>query len=81
MLNSVFFCHRVLEYFYVWREEGKKYKHHKDNAQNDLWKKLDVLFNTHEVEFIWVRGHDGHAYNERCDHLATEAADSFKVEG
>jgi len=29
------------------------------------------------VEFVWVKGHDGHPYNERCDKLATAFADSF----
>ncbi|MBO5945853.1 MAG: ribonuclease HI, partial [Clostridia bacterium] len=31
----------------------------------------------HKVEFVWVKGHNGHDYNERCDRLATAFADSF----
>jgi ribonuclease HI len=46
-----------------------------DAAENaDLWAKLLDLADTHEVEFVWVRGHAGHAENERCDALATGAA-------
>ena len=43
----------------------------------DLWEKLLNLLDTHEVELVWVKGHDGHPYNERCDKLATAFADSF----
>lgn len=51
----------------------------KDEVKNiDLWEKLSSLLSLHNVNFIWVKGHDGHAYNERCDALATAAADSFR---
>lgn len=41
----------------------------------DLWKRLLTAKESHQVRFIWVKGHDGHAQNERCDELATSAAD------
>ena len=41
----------------------------------DLWKRLLKAKESHDVKFIWVRGHDGHEMNERCDKLATIAAD------
>jgi ribonuclease HI len=37
----------------------------------DLWKRLDDIRKTHDVEWIWVRGHDGNPGNERADQLAT----------
>ena len=43
----------------------------------DLWTRLLEAKKPHEVTFVWVKGHDGHAYNERCDKLATDFADSF----
>lgn len=46
----------------------------------ELWKELDSLLIMHEVEFVWVHGHTGHPYNERCDTLATAFADSFNKE-
>ena len=59
-----------------WRSHG--WKRGRDELKNpDLWQRLYDLTKRHEVEFIWVKGHDGHAYNERCDALATAAADSF----
>ena len=42
---------------------------------SDLWKRLLAAMNPHKVTFHWVKGHDGHPGNERCDRLATSAAD------
>ncbi|MBQ2756982.1 MAG: ribonuclease HI [Clostridia bacterium] len=60
-----------------WRARGWK-KADKSPALNvDLWEQLLGLLKKHKVTFCWVRGHAGHAYNERCDRLATAFADSF----
>lgn len=45
----------------------------------DLWKRLLKAKEPHQVTFIWIKGHDGHAYNERCDALATGAADGNQL--
>jgi len=42
----------------------------------DLWKRLEIAIDSHEIEWKWVKGHAGHTENERCDTLATKAADS-----
>ncbi len=45
------------------------------NVKNiDLWKRLLVAMKPHKVEFVWIKGHAGHEYNERCDKLAVTAA-------
>lgn len=60
-----------------WKKNGWK-KSDKSKALNpDLWEKLLELTETHEIEWIWVKGHAGHPYNERCDELATSFADSL----
>ena len=41
----------------------------------ELWERLLRAKEPHQVKFIWVKGHDGHEMNERCDTLATTAAD------
>ncbi|MBE6535998.1 MAG: ribonuclease HI, partial [Ruminococcaceae bacterium] len=43
----------------------------------DLWEKLLDLLKKHKVTLVWVKGHNGHPYNERCDVLATTFADSL----
>lgn len=42
----------------------------------DLWQQLAALSANHEVTWEWVRGHDGHPFNERCDRLAKRAAEA-----
>ena len=60
-----------------WRAKGWR-KADKSPALNvDLWEVLLGLLEKHKVEFVWVHGHTGHPYNERCDVLATTFADSF----
>lgn len=41
----------------------------------DLWKRLLAAMEPHRMSWVWVKGHAGHPLNERCDQLATEAAD------
>ncbi len=43
----------------------------------DLWQKLLPLLELHKVSFVWVKGHNGHPENERCDLLATTQRDKF----
>jgi ribonuclease HI len=60
-----------------WRAHGWR-KGDKSPALNpDLWEQLLELLEHHKVTFVWVKGHAGHPYNERCDHLATAFADTF----
>lgn len=61
-----------------WRRRGWKKPDGKPALNPDLWEQLLALLERHEVEFVWVRGHNGHPYNERCDALATAFADSLK---
>ena len=42
----------------------------------ELWKRLLEAVKPHEITWVWVKGHEGHAENERCDTLATSAADA-----
>ena len=59
-----------------WEKAG--WRRGRDELKNpDLWKRLVELVKAHEVEFVWVKGHNGHDYNERCDTLATTYADSL----
>lgn len=61
-----------------WRKKGWK-KADKSPALNpDLWETLLNLLEKHSVTFVWVKGHNGHPYNERCDEMATAYADSLK---
>lgn len=62
-----------------WKRNGWR-KADKSAVLNvELWQKIDALLEIHEVSFVWVHGHTGHPYNERCDALATAYADKFKL--
>jgi len=46
----------------------------------DLWRRFLKIYREFSVTFVWVKGHDGHAQNERCDELAVEASHSKKLQ-
>ena len=55
--------------------EGKK-----NQVKNiDLWKRLLEAVKPHDITWVWVKGHAGHPENERCDTLATKAADGNEL--
>lgn len=55
-----------------WRRNGWKNSQKKTPLNIDLWQKLIVQLERHEVVFHWIRGHAGHPFNERCDRLAVQ---------
>ena len=58
-----------------WQKKNWKRGKNEPVKNVDLWKRLLAAKAPHNVKFIWVRGHNGHPQNERCDALATAAAD------
>lgn len=62
-----------------WLKKGWKTSTNKPVKNVDLWERLLKAKQPHEVTFTWVKGHDGHPENERCDSLATTAADSGEL--
>jgi ribonuclease HI len=54
---------------------GWEKKNFKDKKNPDLWKRFLLVYPKHKVKFHWIKGHNEHPYNERCDVLATTAAD------
>ncbi len=63
-----------------WRANGWRKSDRSQALNTDLWEILLDLLGKHEVTFVWVKGHAGHPFNERCDRLATAFADSFAPE-
>lgn len=71
--DSKYVCDAVNKgWVYSWRKNGWKKSDKKPALNVDLWKELLSLLEKHEVEFIWVKGHNGHKYNEICDALAVK---------
>ena len=59
---------------YAWKQNGWRKKDKKMALNIDLWERLLVSLAKHTVTFYWIRGHAGHAENERCDALAVAAS-------
>lgn len=58
-----------------WIKKGWKRGKNEPVKNIDLWKRLLKAMEIHQVTYSWVKGHNGHPMNERCDVLATTAAD------
>ena len=76
--DSKYLCDAVtLGWADGWRKRGWKKGDGKPALNADLWEELLGLLKKHNVTLEWVKGHNGHPYNERCDSLATAYADSL----
>lgn len=62
-----------------WIKKGWKRGKNEPVKNVDLWKRLLEAMKIHNVTFTWVKGHAGHEMNERCDELATTAADGSNL--
>lgn len=60
-----------------WIKKGWKTSDKKPVKNLELWQRLLKAKEPHDVEFIWVKGHAGHEYNERCDQLAVAAREKI----
>ncbi len=67
----------ITQWIYGWKKKNW-YTSKREPVKNaDLWQILDALVQHHEVNWHWVRGHNGHPENERVDELARQAIDTF----
>jgi ribonuclease HI len=60
-----------------WKRRNWRTANGQPVKNQDLWERLDALVRKHEVEWFWVRGHTGHAENERADALANRGIDEM----
>lgn len=71
--DSKYVCDAINKgWVYSWRKNGWRKSDKRPALNVDLWEELLSLLEKHEVEFIWVKGHNGHKYNEICDALAVK---------
>jgi len=66
----------AVEKGWVFDWEKKDFKKKKNP---DLWKRFLQVYRKHKVKFHWLKGHNEHPLNERCDELATAAADGYQL--
>ena len=71
--DSKYVLQGATEWLEGWKAKNWKSANKKPVKNKDLWEQIDSLIQRHNVEFIWVKGHAGHKYNEFVDKLAVEA--------
>jgi ribonuclease HI len=64
----------MTKWMFGWIKKGWKTADNKPVKNEDLWRELAEAARPHRIEWIWVKGHDGHVENERVDKLASDAA-------
>ena len=68
----------ITEWLQAWKRRGWKTADRKPVKNEALWRRLDELADRHRIRWHWVRGHSGHADNERADALANRGVASLQ---
>lgn len=77
--DSQYVLNGLKEWMAGWKKKGWKTAGKQPVKNQDLWMKLDELKDQHDISFHWVRGHNEHPENERCDALAVAARDAARA--
>jgi len=76
--DSKYLCDAINQgWLESWKARGWKKADKKPVLNQELWETLDKLLAIHKVTFKWIKGHNGHKYNERCDTLAVAEYQKF----
>jgi ribonuclease HI len=76
--DSQYVINGLREWIEQWKANGWKTSSRKPVKNVELWEALDELRQRHQIGYHWIRGHNEHPENERCDRLAVAAAEQFK---
>jgi ribonuclease HI len=71
----------ISEWIHSWKARGWQTAGKTPVKNADLWRALDAAAQPHRVDWIWVRGHAGHAENERADALARRGVEAVRSQG
>ena len=77
--DSKYVMDGITGWIHGWKARGWKTADKKPVKNDDLWKRLDAARARHEVKWHWVKGHAGHALNERADQLANLGIDQMRA--
>lgn len=76
--DSTYVKDGITKWIFNWKKNGWKTAAKKPVKNADLWQELESALAKHEIEWHWVKGHDGHEENERADALAREGVEKIK---
>jgi ribonuclease HI len=71
--DSTYVRDGIMKWIHNWKRNGWKTAARKPVKNVDLWKRLELAMERHDIEWHWVKGHNGHPDNERADELARNA--------
>ncbi len=71
--DSTYVKNGITTWLADWKRRGWKTASKKPVKNQDLWRRLEAALGPHQVDWYWVKGHSGHAGNERADRLARQA--------
>jgi len=74
--DSVYVQKGITEWIHNWKKRGWKTASKEPVKNADLWRELDDLVQTHQIDWRWIKGHAGHEGNERADQLANRGVDT-----
>ncbi len=77
-IDSQYVKDGITKWIFSWKKNGWRNANRKSIKNVDLWQELDAEVAKHQIEWIWVKGHNGDFYNEIADKLATSAASSLR---
>jgi ribonuclease HI len=76
--DSVYLKDGITKWIHGWKKNGWRTADKKPVKNAELWQRLDEAQRVHDIDWRWVKGHAGHAENERADELARLALAEFK---
>lgn len=76
--DSQYLVKGITEWIHGWVKKGWINSKKDPVLNQDLWERLLAQSRVHDIQWCWVRGHNGHPENERCDELARRAIEQFK---
>lgn len=77
--DSQYLVKGMTEWIHGWVKRGWVNSKKEPVLNRELWERLMALSKVHRITWVWVRGHNGHVENERCDELARAAIDSYRL--
>lgn len=76
--DSQYVVKGITEWLPGWKRRGWKNSQNKPVENRELWEELDAATKPHKIDWVWVKGHAGHAENERVDKLAVIESLKFR---
>lgn len=77
--DSVYVQKGITEWIHGWKLRNWRTSDKKPVKNDDLWRQLDQLAQLHQIEWHWIKGHAGHAGNERADALANRGVEALLI--